>query len=370
MKIVADSEIPFLQGVLEPVADVVYLPAGETDATAVRDADALMTRTRTRCNRALLEGSSVKFIASATIGFDHIDADACQQLGIEWTNAPGCNSSAVQQYIASSLLSLGCPLAGKTIGIVGVGNVGAKIAAFAEIFDMRVLLNDPPRARAEGSGDFVGLEQVKQEADIITLHVPLDREGQDRTLHLVDDAFLADLSAGTTLINSSRGPVVDHQALKRALKTNRLAAAILDVWEDEPGLDRELLALAKYATPHIAGYSADGKANGTSMSVQAVSRFFGLGLDDWYQRNVPSPEPSEIDIEGTGKTCEEILGEVVRATYDIRADDRRLRQSPETFETQRGEYPTRREFPAFRVRLTNGTSSCTNSIARLGFQIV
>ena len=265
MKIVVDKKIPFINGVLEKHADVVYLEGRDISRKDLLDADALIIRTRTTCNRELLEGTSVRFIASATIGFDHIDTAFCEAKKIFWTNAAGCNSSSVQQYIAGALVCLAekldITLSGKTIGVVGVGNVGRKIAKLCEAVGMKTLLSDPPRQRTEGSDCFVSLEKVVEESDIITLHVPLNRNSIDKTLHMGNESFFARLKKGQILINSSRGEVVDSIALKSCLRRGTLAACILDVWEHEPDVDRELLKLVDIGTPHIAGYSADGKAN-------------------------------------------------------------------------------------------------------------
>jgi len=208
MKIVTDNKIPYIKGALEPFADVVYLSGNKTTPVIVKDADALITRTRTKCNRQLLEGSKVRFIATATIGFDHIDTDYCKQAGIEWKNAPGCNAGSVTQYIASALFShslkKGFELKDKTIGVVGVGHVGSKVAALCETIGMKVLLNDLPRERREGSGKFVSLQQIREEADIITFHVPLNKSGSDATWHMVNHDFLMNLNQ-PLLINSCRG---------------------------------------------------------------------------------------------------------------------------------------------------------------------
>ncbi len=197
MKIVIDDKIPYIKGALEPFAEVVYLPGKETTPEVVKDADAIITRTRTKCNQNLLEGSTVKYIATATIGFDHIDTEFCKEAGIEWTNAPGCNAESVNQYIASALFSWSMrkrtDLTGKTIGIVGVGHVGSRVAKLCKTIGMSVLLNDPPRERAESPEQFVSLKTIQQEADIITFHVPLNMEGEDATFHLVNEDFLQNL---------------------------------------------------------------------------------------------------------------------------------------------------------------------------------
>jgi len=370
MLIIADDKIPFLRGALEAHAEVRHRPGAKIAACDVRDADALLVRTRTRCDAALLAGSRVRFVGTATIGFDHIDTAWCEANGIAWTSAPGCNSSSVQQYVASALLNLaaeaGTPLAGKTLGVVGVGNVGRKVAKLAELLGMKVLRNDPPRARAEGEAGFVPLDRLLAEADAVTLHVPLNKAGEDRTVRLADAAFLARTRPGAWLINSSRGPVVDPAALKDALDSGHLAAAVLDVWDPEPEIDRGLLARVRYATPHIAGYSTDGKANGTAMSVQALSRHFGLGLDNWRPQEIPSPPDPVIRLPA-GCDGEAALRAAVNATYDIRADDARLRASPESFERQRGDYPLRREFPAYAITPANVSPETANRLAAMGF---
>ena len=373
MKIIIDDKIPYIQGALEPYAEVVYLPGSKTTAEVVRDADAIITRTRTNCNEELLSGSSVKIIATATIGYDHIDTDYCGKAGIKWVNAPGCNARSVEQYIASVLMvmeeKLNWNLAGKTIGVVGVGNVGSKVAKIAEIFGMKVLLNDPPRARAEGSKGFVGLDKILEESDVITLHVPLNLDGEDATFHLANEQLFSGMIRKPIFINSCRGEVVKTEALKEAILSGKVAGAIVDCWENEPDIDLELLALLDLATPHIAGYSRDGKAKGTEMSVQAVSRHLGLPSKNWKATGVEKPANPEILIDGTDKSTQQILAEAILATYDIREDDFRLRESISTFEKQRGDYPVRREFPAYTSAGKFSNPKVIDKLRRLGFQI-
>jgi len=373
MKIIIDDKIPYIKGALEPFAEVIYLPGNKTTPEIVKDADAIITRTRTTCNEKLLAGSKVKFIATATIGYDHIDTAWCEQSGISWTNAPGCNSKSVEQYIASALMALAekknFSLNEKTIGIVGVGNVGAKVARLCEIFGMKVLLNDPPRARTEGGRSFVELDNILENADIITLHVPLNLEGTDKTYHLADGTFFARAKKHPVIINSCRGEVTDTPSLKSALKSGQISGAVIDCWENEPELDRELLDLTDLATPHIAGYSKDGKANGTSMSVRAVSKFFNLGINNWKCSGVELPASTEIFIEGNGKSTQQVLAEAIFATYDIREDDKRLRTSVETFELQRGDYPVRREFPTFELFCKINNIKTINKLKQLGFRL-
>ena len=241
MKIIADDKIPFLKGALEPFAEVVYLPGKDIKHDVLIDADALLVRTRTKCNEQLLNGTNVRFIGTATIGFDHIDTQYCKKNNIRWTNAPGCNSSSVQQYIASALLTAASgfrfSLREKTLGIIGVGNVGSKVAKLGKILGMNVLLNDPPRARKEGDKEFAGIERILQEADIITVHVPLTMMGEDKTYHLFDDITFNKMKKGSWFFNSSRGEVAETTALKKMLSSSVLGGAVIDVWENEPDID-------------------------------------------------------------------------------------------------------------------------------------
>lgn len=373
IKIIADDKIPFLNGVLDAYADVIYLPGNLITRELVMDADALLIRTRTRCDAALLEGTAVKFIATATIGYDHIDTDYCKSNEITWVNVPGCNSASVQQYITAALLTLAYDndyvLSEKTLGIIGVGNVGSKVQNAASVLGMKVILNDPPRSRKEGNSGFVSLEEILETADIITIHVPLNKTGPDKTLHLFDTALVVKMKTGSWLINSSRGEVVETNALKAALTSGKLSGVVLDVWENEPLPDLELLSLAYIATPHIAGYSIDGKAKGTSQVVQALSLYFGLPLHDFYPPLLPEPSLPEIVIEGAGKSSFQIVYQAVLHTYPIMKDHILLQRSPATFEQQRGQYPVRREFPSYTVRLLNGKPKAVEMLLKLGFKV-
>lgn len=372
MKIIIDDKIPYIKGALEPFAEVVYLPGSKTTAQVVKDADAIITRTRTICNKELLEGSNVKFIATATIGYDHIDTAYCKSAGIEWTNAPGCNAESVNQYISSALFSWSMrkrtDLAGKTIGIVGVGQVGSRVAKTCEILGMNVLLNDPPRERTEGSEKFVSIKEIQEKSDIITFHVPLNMSGQDATFHMVDEKFLLSVKKKPLLINSCRGEVFNTEAVYNAAEAHDIAGLIIDCWENEPEPDLELLNLAEFGTPHIAGYSKDGKANGTKMSVQSLSRFFNLGIDNWEPEKVELPENTVIEIDGTQRREYSILAEAVLSTYDIETDDDALRETPHLFEKLRGDYPVRREFNSFTIKAKNIEKNTINKLKLLGFK--
>ena len=345
MKIIIDNKIPYIKEAVQRIADeVVYAPGKDFTPELVRDADALIVRTRTHCNRDLLEGSRVKFIATATIGFDHIDTEYCKQAGIEWTNAPGCNSASVAQYIQSSLLVWKSVrnkrLNELTIGIIGVGNVGSKVAKVAQDFGMRVLLNDLPREEKEGAERFSSLKKIAEECDIITFHVPLYKEGKYKTFHLADEDFFQSLKRKPVIINTSRGEVIQTDALLKALNSQMISDAIIDVWEHEPEINRDLLEKTFIGTPHIAGYSADGKANATRMSLDAICKFFQIKGD--YEINAPAPASPIIHAKNHA--------EAVLQMYNPTEDSNRLKNQPELFETLRGDYPLRREEKAYIIK--------------------
>jgi erythronate-4-phosphate dehydrogenase len=260
-------------------------------------------------------------------------------------------------------------LAGKTIGIIGVGQVGSRIAKTCEIIGMRVLLNDPPRERNEGSGMFTNVQTIQNESDIITFHVPLNMTGEDATYHMANSEFLQKLKKKPLLINSCRGEVFDTEAVKQARKSGLISGLIIDCWENEPDLDLELLRMVEYGTPHIAGYSKDGKANGTKMSVQAVSRFFNLGLDNWQPTKVEPPENSVFEIDGNQRREYSILAEAILSTYDIETDDEAVRKNPKDFEKLRGDYPVRREFDSFTIKVKNIETETLEKLEKLGFKI-
>lgn len=335
MKIVIDDKIPYIKNVFEPFAEVVYVAGASMTADMVKDADALIVRTRTQCNAELLKGSKVKFIATATIGYDHIDRNYCSENNIVWKNAPGCNADAVVQYVFAAISQLvGDNYKDVTLGVVGVGNVGSRVANFAEKLGMNVLRNDPPRAEKEGANDFVSIEEIQKQADIITFHTPLICGGYYPTYHLLNDYFIKSLEKQPIIINAARGEVTESTTLLCAKAENKISGLVLDCWEGEPNLNLELLAKADIATPHIAGYSMEGKANATAMVVQAVSRFFCLELNDWKVDLSKNPNEKLVDLP---------LIEQVSNSYDIMADDAAMRQQPERFEALRGSYDYRRQ---------------------------
>jgi erythronate-4-phosphate dehydrogenase len=264
----------------------------------------------------------------------------------------------------------GLVLSEKTIGIVGVGQVGSRVARTCGILGMNVLLNDPPRERTEGPAQFVSLASIRREADIISFHVPLNMDGVDRTYHMVDEPFLENLECKPLLINTCRGEVFETKAVYRAIEAGAISGLIVDCWENEPELDLDLLGRVDYGTPHIAGYSKDGKANGTRASVRAVSKFFGLGIDDWTPSGVEPPGKPVIDLWGNGQSVDSILAQAVLATYDIESDDRALRENPNLFEQLRGDYPVRREFASHAVRAVDVQSGALDALRKLGFNVL
>jgi erythronate-4-phosphate dehydrogenase len=373
MKIVADDKIPYLKGVLESRAEVVYLPGVKISRSELDDADVLIVRTRTKCNKSLLEGTKVKLVVTATIGTDHFDIPWLNETGIEWSNAPGCNSGSVRQYIGSVMAHLidnGMDPAQTTIGIVGAGMVGSKIEQLSRSLGMHVLLNDPPRARKEGSEKFVDLDTLLQQSDIVTFHTPLNMEGTDKSYHLFNEESLEILKKGAVVINSSRGEVTCSRALLKGIETGHISRLILDVWENEPDISLELLQKTWIATPHIAGYSVDGKGNGTMMSVNTISKKYGLGLDQWKPDNLTPPEFPIIDIDAEGKSAMAVAALAILHTYDIFKDDERLKANPGNFENLRGGYAPRREFDSYTVKLLNGDYKAAEVLKLLGFIVV
>lgn len=373
MKVVADSAIPFLKGVLEPFAKVRYLAGTAISPEDVRDADALLVRTRTQVDRLLLKNSRVKFVATATIGTDHLDKKFLDSSGIAWMNAPGCNAASVAQYVASALSKLSEqfaePLCGKTLGIVGVGHVGKEVLRVARALGLNVLLCDPPRAKVEGPDGFVPLDEILQKADIVTLHVPLEHGGEFPTFHLADETFFEKIRSSAWFLNASRGEVVKTAALKNALAKKQVRAAVIDVWENEPNIDPELLQKVNFGTPHIAGYSRDGKANATTQIVQGLARFFAIESLLNFKAE-PSETPPTLRYDESRWDNEACVRELILKTYDIERDSENLRQNLAAFETLRNSYPVRREPIAYTVRLSYPRFELRHTLKDLGFTIV
>ena len=331
MKFVIDDKIPFICGLAERLADeVVYLPGGIISPADVRDADALIVRTRTLCNRRLLEGSRVRFIATATIGYDHIDTDYLSEAGIEWTNCPGCNATSVAQYVRNALLEAEqnglIALSEATLGFIGFGHVGTAVYETMMPYVKKILVNDPPLFELHSQLSILQspLSTIYETSDIITLHTPLTFEGSYPTHHLIDGKSMRKLKRNPIIINAARGGVVDEDALLRAMDEGLVRQTIIDTWESEPDINLELLQRAFIATPHIAGYSADGKANATRMVLNALSIWMGRDLT--FDIRPPQALPSRTGLQ-----------------YSPLEDSARLKANPEGFEQQRGDYPLRRE---------------------------
>ncbi len=342
MKVIVDSHIPLIQGLIEPFARVDYLEPGDITASAVRDADALIVRTRTRCDASLLDGSRLRFIGSATIGTDHIDLGYCASHGITVRNAPGCNAPAVAQWVFCAIdawmrqRGISKP-EGLALGIVGVGHIGSIVARWGRALGFTVLLNDPPREMAEKTeitektgtaldGGFLPLEELQRCCDIITFHTPLTREGQWPTWHLCDQAFLDGLERCRLILDAARGPIADNAAL-----LNWNGDVGLDCWENEPNISHDLLEKAIIATPHIAGYSAEGKQRGTAMMLEALNVFYG-----W---DIPVPT-----IVAPAAGASHVTLDGIAASYDILADTAALKAAPAAFESQRNHYLHRPEY--------------------------
>ncbi len=336
MKLVIDDKIPYIRGEAERLGEVVYLPAEDITPSAVRDADALIVRTRTLCNETLLSGSSVRFIATATIGYDHLDTAYLAQQGITWRNCPGCNAASVAQYVRSVLYLLAqdglVNLSGATLGVVGVGHVGSKVANVGKELGCRVLLCDPPR-KEKGEEGFVTLAQLAQEADIISFHTPLTKDGQHATFHLADTTFFRQLKRQPVIINSGRGEVIETEALLTALTQKQVSQAVIDVWEHEPDISLELLRHVYIGTPHIAGYSADGKACATQMALQATADFFAVPLTF----SIAPPSLGIIPPADLTDCARSLL------LYNPMSESEALKAAPTRFEYFRSHYPLRRE---------------------------
>lgn len=381
LKIVCDNNMPFAREAFSTLGEVVLREGRSIRASDVRDADLLIARSTTKITRSLLSGSRVRFYGSAVIGTDHIDIPFLEEAGIPWSAAPGCNAESVSNYLTAALLCLGgrhsfC-LEGRTLGVVGVGNVGRKVCAKGCALGMRVLACDPPRqqnpADPEAQG-FVSFERILAESDVISCHVPLTRSGLHPTWHLFDRAAFARMRSGVVFVNAARGEAVDTDALLDAMGA-RVAHAVIDTWEGEPEYRPDLLARADIVSPHIAGHSFEGKVNGT---IQVYERACAvLGVAPSYRPVLPPPPVPEWSADAAGRADEDLLREAVLAVYDILGDDRRLREScvadpnarAKAFDRQRKEYPMRREFTATAVRLRHAPDTLLAKFRALGFQV-
>ena len=398
MKIVCCANMPYAKEAFSTLGETLIKDGRIIAPADVRDAQVLAIRSTTVANQALLDGSSVKFVGTATIGTDHMDTAWFEREGIRWCYAPGCNANSVSEYVTAALLCLanrhGFALDGKTVGVIGVGHVGSLVVKKAEALGMRVLRNDPPKeeeARSQKSGvrsqrtaktgregiNYVSLDKILAESDIITLHVPLTRTGPYATYHMADGSFFGKMKRGGVFFNCARGATVDTDALLTAMDKGIVAHAVIDTWEGEPVYRTDLLNRVDIGTPHIAGHSFEGKVMGTVMVYQEACKFLGMKAA-WSPDNLlPPPLVPEVDIDASGKSDEAVLRDIVRRVYDIEADDRRMRQGGGLDDKARGvhfdglrkNYPMRREFRFTRGVLQNPAPGLVSKVARLGFHM-
>ena len=388
MKIVCAASVLHARAAFSAFGDVVILPDRAIRREDLLDATALIVRSKTRVNAALLEGTSVGFVATATAGTDHLDTAWLDRAGIAWTGSPGCNANSVAEYAITAMALLAAhassPLPGKTLGVVGCGQVGSRVVAKAELAGLQVLRNDPPRALRRPPGDtaeYHSLDAILPQADILTFHVPLADTPPFPTRHLANCRLLGRLKPGAWLLNTSRGAVADTDALQLALASHCLSGCVLDVWENEPsGLPDALERAALYLTPHIAGYSFEGLLNGTLQCRRELARYLELDLPDWMPApDTLPPSPPPIHLSGKGKSPADLLAAVLSAACPIPADSAawraqsRTAESPDDlrtrFDTFRRTYTARREFAAHRLLLSGFPDDLLDLLAALGFQI-
>jgi erythronate-4-phosphate dehydrogenase len=379
MKIIADANIPFVAECFSSIGEVITVGGREITPGVVCDADVLLVRSITQVKADLLAGSKVRFVATATIGFDHVDIDFLGRNNIGFTSAPGSNANSAAEYVIAGMLEASgkrdINLEGQSIGIIGVGNVGSRVAKKCAALGMRIFLNDPPLQRQTGDVKYLPLEEL-YDCDFITFHTPLTFEGIDKTYHLADERFFKSLKKGCILVNASRGGVVDSEALKQVIQTERLKAVVLDVWENEPNIDIELLGMVDIGTPHIAGYSLDGKISGLIMIYKAVCEHFELSPKYSIEDFLPEPIVPQLKIEPSAGNEQEALLDAMRQIYDIREDDNRLRKIGEEPEDKRGEYfdglrkkyHIRREFQNTKVFVEDRNSTLAKKLKGIGFK--
>jgi len=374
MKIIADENIIFAKEAFSGLGDVYLYNGRDITNSVLKNTDALLVRSITNVNAKLLEDTNVRFVGTATIGTDHIDIDYLNKKNIAFSDAKGCNSDAVAEYVFTALFNIahenGFHLKGKSIGVVGVGNIGGRIVKFAEILGMKVLQNDPPLKRKTGNAKFVELSELMN-ADILTFHVPLNMDGDDRTYYLFDYHKLNGLKDGAIIINASRGPVIENTALNNLIEKKKFTA-VVDVWEEEPDIQTDLLRKIKFGTPHIAGYSFEGKVNGTVILYNALCGF--LNKKPCWQPIIPVAEHSLIRISGKTDT-ETDLFNAAEHVYSISEDDKSLRgifsadDPRKYFDTLRKKYKLRREFPNYTVHVDRNNEHLANVFRSFRFKV-
>ncbi len=373
VKILVDENMPYARELFSRLGEVKPVAGRPIPVDELADAQALMVRSVTRVNASLLSGTAVKFVGTATAGTDHVDQAWLHEAGIGFSAAPGCNAIAVVEYVFSALLMLaerdGFTLKDRTVGIVGVGNVGSRLQARLEAWGVRTLLCDPPRAERGDAGDFRPLEALVREADILTFHTPLFKEGPYKTLHLADNALISALKPGAILINACRGAVVDNAALLTRLEAGQDLSVVLDVWEPEPDLNVELLKRVDIGTPHIAGYTLEGKARGTTQVFEAFSAFIGHRQQVALDTLLPAPEFGRITLHGP--LDQPTLKSVAHLVYDVRRDDAPLRKVagiPGEFDKLRKNYLERREWSSLYIQCDDAEAA--SLLHKLGFTAV
>ena len=380
MKIIADENVPYVKECFSSVGRVELFPARKITSNTVADADVLLVRSVTPVDSHLLKGSMVRFVGTATAGTEHIDVEFLRSNGISFASASGANANSVAEYIVAALLAVAkvhkTKLAGKSIGIIGVGNIGSKVADKCAALEMKVCLNDPPLERETGDMKYRPIEEL-YDCDFITLHTPLTFEGIDKTFHLADIGFFNTLKNRCVFLNTSRGGVVDSGALKSAIKSGRLGAVVLDVWENEPNIDIELLQMVDIGTPHIAGYSLDGKVAGTIMMYKVMCEYFGLEADFEVGALLPKPKVPQLKVTLQGRCREDVVCEIVEEIYNICEDDSNLRwicDRPQGkrgmfFEQLRKNYPVRREFKNTKIKIEEGDAKLAKKLKGIGFSL-
>ncbi|RPH30437.1 4-phosphoerythronate dehydrogenase PdxB [Buttiauxella warmboldiae] len=373
MKILVDENMPYARELFSRLGDVTAVAGRPIPVSELADADALMVRSVTKVNADLLDGKGIKFVGTATAGTDHVDENYLNQAGIAFSAAPGCNAIAVVEYVFSALLMLaerdGFQLADRTVGIVGVGNVGSRLQARLEAFGVRTLLCDPPRADRGDEGDFQPLETLVREADVLTFHTPLFKDGPYQSLHLADEKLISSLKPGAILINACRGPVVDNAALLKCLENGQDLSVVLDVWEPEPELNVALLNKVDIGTAHIAGYTLEGKARGTTQVFEAFSAFIGQKQQVALDTLLPAPEFGRITLHGA--LDQATLKRLVHLVYDVRRDDAPLRKVAAIageFDKLRKNYLERREWSSLYIQCDDEAAAAM--LQKLGFNAI
>lgn len=382
MKIVCAETVLLGHEAFSSAGKTVVVPDREITRDHLLDADALVVRSKTGVNRELLKGTPVKFVGTATAGNDHIDAGALEAHGIYWCSSPGCNANSVSEYLVAALLVLarrhGLDLEGKTIGVVGCGNVGSRVVKKCHALGMNVLRNDPPLGAVSPDPDFLPLEQVLAGSDIVSLHIPLVKEGPWPTERMADYRFFEQLKPGAIFINAARGSVCDYDALLDAKAGGAVSRMVLDVWSPEPAFRTDVLKMANLASPHIAGHSYEGKLNGTIACYNELCNFFEISKDWNMAASLPDPEVPTLGIDCTGRDDEEVLHDIIRQVYDIETDDRLIREADahceidraRNFDALRKSYRVRREFKNTKVDAQHASEELRRKVKAMGFVMI